>query len=125
LFDHFDNNGKDVNINMYESVFQSLKENSRLLSNIDNALQHTICINKGFESSHGIHDVPNQFLQKERAYQETYDSSLDMTDAYHIAIMNIEKILEDMFHQEYSFADAKAGFGVKSKSIIYDPPDNN
>ena len=116
-----DNGRIDLGTNMYNNVFQSINNNSRPLSSIHNALQHTICINKSFESSEGIHEISDKFIHKEKAEQELYDPGLDVSDAYNIIIKDIEDTMEKMYKEECSFSELNCAFAVKSKTISSPP----
>ena len=115
--EELDNGSIDIHENMYNSMIQSVLNKTPALCNIDNAYQHTICINKSFESSNGIHDIPAEFTDRIKVEKESYDPSLDVSDAYNIIIKDIEDTIEKMYKEECSFSELNCPFAVNGEKI--------
>ncbi len=110
LIDEFDNRPVPIHILVFKNMFDSVDNNKQPLSNINNAYQHVICVNKSFESSKGVNQVGEKYTNVLPVEKEAYDPTLDVSKERNIVIKDIENTIEKMYEQEKSFTEIGAAF---------------
>ena len=108
LIDKFDNGPISIHALVFKNMFEALDNKKQPLSNINNAYQHIISVNKSFESSNGITQIYEKYLDALRVEVEAYDPDLDVSNERNIVIKDIEKTIEKMYEQEKSFIEIGA-----------------
>ncbi len=108
LIDEFDNGTTQIHTLVFKNMFEAIDNNTPPLSNINNAYQHTICVNKCFESSNGITQIDEKYLDELSIEKEMYNPDWDVSKEKNIVIKGIEEIIEKMYEQEKSFIEIGA-----------------
>ncbi len=103
LIDEFNNGDIPIHNLVFKNMFEAVGNNIQPLSNINNAYQHTICVNKSFDF--GIKQVDKKFLDELSVEKEMYNPDLDVSKEKNIVIKEIKKTIEKMYEQEKSFIE--------------------
>jgi len=106
LIDELDNGDIPIHNLVFQNIFEAVENNVLPLSNINNAYQHTICVNKSFEF--GIKHIDDKFTAHLSVEKEMYNPDLDVSKEKNIVIKGIEKIIKKMYEQEKSFSEIGA-----------------
>ncbi len=115
----FDNQGENIHDNVFLDTIDAIRNQRQPLCNIENALQHTRCIENLYKSSGGIHQIPQRYLSHLQVTEEAYnlDSSVDMSREYNTVIRDVEKVILDMFEEGKSFYEAGVEWSVTTREI--------
>jgi len=108
LIDEFDNGDVPIHSLVFKNMFDAVDNNIQPLSNINNAYQHIICMNKSFDF--GIKQIDKKYLEELPVEKEAYDPDLDVSNERNIVIKNVEKTIKKMYDQEKSFSEVNADF---------------
>ena len=106
FIDELDNGDIPVHNLVFKNMFNAVENNVQPLSNINNAYQHTICVNKCFEF--GINQIDENFTAEIAVREEMYNPALDISKEKNIVIREIEKTVQKMFELEQSFSETGA-----------------
>jgi hypothetical protein len=110
LIDEFDNRPTPIHVLVFKNMFDAVDNNTQPLSNINNAYQHVICVNKSFDN--GVKQVDEKYTDALPVEKEAYDPTLDVSKEKNIVIKNIEETIEKMYNEEKSFSEIKAEWAV-------------
>ena len=106
LIDEFDNGQISTHALVFKNMFEAINNNTPPLSNINNAYQHTICVNKCFDF--GINQVDKKFLDVLSVEKEMYNPDLDVSNEKNIVIKKIEETIKKMYESKKSFIEIGA-----------------
>ncbi len=107
LVEEFDNGPISTHALVFKNMFEAIDNNRRQpLSNINNAYQHIVCMNKSFDF--GIKQIDKKYLEELPVEKEAYDPELDVSNERNIIIKNVEETIRKMFEQEKSFSEIGA-----------------
>jgi len=106
LIDEFDNGDVPVHNLVFENMFEAVENNLLPLSNINNAYQHTICVNKCFE--YGIKQINKKYLNTLSVEKEMYNPDIDSSKEKNVVIKGVEEIIIKMYEKEISFTEIGA-----------------
>jgi predicted dehydrogenase len=107
----FDNGGANVHLEGMADVLLAVRDGREPRSTIDNAIQHTVCIEAAFASSGGVHRIPDEFTR------DLAIADPEGTTDPNIAIVGIDVLMDAMFRTNTSFAESGAPWGVKGELI--------
>jgi len=119
LIEEFDNGTTPIHTLVFQNMFDAIDNNKQPLSNINNAYQHIICVNKSFESSNGITEIDQKFLEALPVEKELYNPDIDVSKEENIVIKGVEEVIEQMYEQEKSFFDIGVEW-AKGKNGVMD-----
>ena len=118
LIEELDNGDISLTERVFLDVIDAIHNVRDPLSNIDNSLQHTVCIGGLLESSPEITEIDQRFiLRKEvQAGQTFYEKK--PSPATQVIIRDIEKIITDMFQKNRSFSEAEIAWAKPGKTVL-------
>ena len=108
LIEEFDNGPISIHALVFKNMFEAIDKNIQPLSNINNAYQHIVCMNKSFDF--GIKQIDKKYLEELPVEKEAYDPELDVSNERNIIIKNVEETIRKMYKKEKSFSEIKANF---------------
>lgn len=106
LIDEFDNGEHPIHTLVFLNTIEAIDNHTQPLSNINNAYEHTVCVNKCF--GFGIKDVDKKYTEALPVEKEAYDPELDVSKEKNIVIHGIENLMEKMYKEEMSFKETGA-----------------
>lgn len=107
LIDEFDNDGKPIKTLVFENTINAINNNSEPLSNIYNSIQHTVCVEKSFQSSNGVVKIPENFTGVKKF--EDGDEN--------IYIKGLSELMHDIYEKEIGFFESGISWAKKSGVI--------
>ena len=102
----YDNSTIQIHTLVFKNMFEAIDNNTQPLSNINNAYQHTICVNKCFE--YEVKQINKKYLDELSVEKEMYNPDWDVSKEKNIVIKGVEEIIEKMYEQEKSFIEIGA-----------------
>ena len=91
--------------NEFDLIFQALEKNEKPLCHIDNARQHTFCINRLFAQA-PVKKIRDVFIETITPEKEFYGADLDVKDARLDIIKNIDQDIRRCYNEEKTFSEA-------------------
>jgi hypothetical protein len=118
LIEELDNGDISLAERLLIDVIDAIQQAREPLSNIDNSLQHTLCINGLFESSPEIVDIDEQFiLHKEVKSGQTFYEKKP-SPATQVIIRDIETIIAHMFQNDLSFSEVGVAWAKPGRKVL-------
>lgn len=105
--EEFDNGNAIVNNLPYINTIESIRDGTTPICTIDNAIQHTMCIDRLFGEPERIKTIPEGCLNNYDSYF-MYGKRIDHPI---LSIENIETITAEMFEHGWSFAESGVSWG--------------
>jgi len=93
-------------VQAYAAALSAVAGKSTPLCVVDNAMQHTMCVEKSFASSEGVTPVPDAFVE-----------SADGESGRNDYVPGILPLMQRMMDEEKSFFEAGVEWGRKSKTV--------
>lgn len=121
----FDNAGVNIHLEVYRNTFQAVNGGPQPLCTIHNAGSHVICSNLCFQSSRGIHQIPEQYLKHQEDADDFYNkmvnsSSIQSSGDRNTCIPGIDEIVHTMFREDRCFSEMDLPWAVPSKIVTLD-----
>ncbi|HUV06741.1 MAG TPA: Gfo/Idh/MocA family oxidoreductase [Spirochaetia bacterium] len=120
LAEEWNKDREDMQVLMYEDLFDSIRKDRPPRCHIGNAMQHTLCIDKMFQSCK-IRPVPPPLTEKRKALREVYTGIEADESSYNIVVKGLEQVMDKMFKGERSFFETGLPWAVRGEVLPISP----
>ncbi|HPN84701.1 MAG TPA: hypothetical protein PK821_05115, partial [Victivallales bacterium] len=112
LIETCNNETKSIHHLVFQDTIKAIQEKRKPLCFIDNAIQHTMCIENGFLSSNGVKSVAQEFCESKKDPKES-----ELTNAYFVGIKGINDTVKESAKTGKSFYELGLAWGAPAKTI--------